>query len=156
MGTPVLRLLIHEYITSLHLLSFTLLSLVVFYTFQYTGHTQSFVRFIHKYLKVFSFGHTYSMWNFLGQGSNLCHSSDPRHCSDSTGSLTHCATRELIFIFLFVFLGSHLWHMEITSLGVESELQLLAYITAIAMRDLSQVCDLHHNSWQCWILKPTE
>ena len=32
-------------------------------------------------------------------------------------------------------------------LGVESELQLLAYATAIAMWDLSCVCDLHHSSW---------
>ena len=33
--------------------------------------------------------------------------------------------------------------MEVPRLGVESELQLLAYTTAIATRDLSYVCDLH-------------
>ena len=38
----------------------------------------------------FFFGRTRGMWNFLGQGLNLCHS------SDSTGSLTHCTTRELL------------------------------------------------------------
>ena len=44
--------------------------------------------------------------------------------------------------------------MEVLRLGVESELQLLAYATAIAMWNLSCVCDLHHSSWQCWILNP--
>ena len=39
-------------------------------------------------------------------------------------------------------------------LGVESELQLLAYNTAIAMQDLSHVCDLHHSSQQHCILNP--
>ena len=32
-------------------------------------------------------------------------------------------------------------------LGVESELQLLVYITAIATRDLSHMCGLYHSSW---------
>ena len=36
--------------------------------------------------------------------------------------------------------------MEVPRLGVESELQLLAYTTAIAMWDLSHVCDLQHSS----------
>ena len=39
--------------------------------------------------------------NFPGQGSNLCHSSDPSHCSDKAESLMHCAPKKLlIFIFL--------------------------------------------------------
>ena len=33
-------------------------------------------------------------------------------------------------------------------------LQLLAYATAIAMQDLSHICDLYHSSGQCQILKP--
>ena len=41
--------------------------------------------------------------------------------------------------------------MEVPRLGVELEWQLLAYATAIAMWDLSRVCDIHHSSWQCWI-----
>ena len=45
-------------------------------------------------------------------------------------------------------------HMEFPRRGVESELQLLAYTTATAMADLSCICDLHHRSWQCWILNP--
>ena len=31
----------------------------------------------------------------------------------------------LLFIFLFIFLGLHPWHMEVPRLGVKSELQLL-------------------------------
>ena len=39
-------------------------------------------------------------------------------------------------------------------LGVELELQLLAYATATATLDPSCVWDLHHSSWQCQILNP--
>ena len=42
--------------------------------------------------------------------------------------------------------------MEVPSLGVESELQLLAYATATATQDLSHICDLYHSSQQCQIL----
>ena len=38
------------------------------------------------------------MWKFLGQGPNLCHSSDISRCSDNTRSLTHCTTRELLYV----------------------------------------------------------
>ena len=59
----------------------------------------------------------------------------------------------LFFFFsCFCFLGLHPWHMEIPRLGVESELQLPAYINATAMPDPSLLCDLHHSSWQHWIL----
>ena len=44
--------------------------------------------------------------------------------------------------------------MEVTRLGVESELYLLVCATATATPDLSQVCDLHHCTWQCQILNP--
>ena len=49
-------------------------------------------------------------------------------------------------MFYFIFLGSHLWDMEVPRLGVESELQLLAYITVTAPWDPSRDCDLHHSS----------
>ena len=39
-----------------------------------------------------------------------------------------------LYLFLFCFLGPNPQHMEVPRLGVELELQLLAYITAIAMR----------------------
>ena len=44
--------------------------------------------------------------------------------------------------------------MEIPRLGVEWELELLAYVTATAMWDLSCIYDLHHSSWQRQILNP--
>ena len=46
-------------------------------------------------------------------------------------------------VFVFVFLGPRLWHMEVPRLGVESELQLLAYSTATATPDLRRVCVLY-------------
>ena len=58
----------------------------------------------------------------------------------------------LNFFKFFDFLGPHQRHMEVLRLGVELELQLLAYATATATWDLSCVCDLYHSSWQCWIL----
>ena len=59
-----------------------------------------------------------------------------------------------IYLFIFCFLGLHLQHTELPRLGVESELQLPAYTTAIAMWDPSFICDLHRSSWQCRILSP--
>ena len=54
-----------------------------------------------------------------------------------------------------VFLGLHLWYMEVPRLGgVESELQLPAYTAATATWDLGRVCSLHHSSRQRQILKP--
>ena len=44
--------------------------------------------------------------------------------------------------------------MEGPRLGVESELQPLAYATAIATWDPSLLCDLHHSSWHHRILNP--
>ena len=43
--------------------------------------------------------------------------------------------------------------MEVSWLGVELELQLLTYATAVAMPDPSHLCDLHHSSWQHGILE---
>jgi len=44
--------------------------------------------------------------------------------------------------------------MEVPRLGVKLELELSAYTTATAMPGLGRVCDLHHRSWQHWILNP--
>ena len=55
---------------------------------------------------------------------------------------------------LFCFSGLHPWHMEVSRLGVELELQLPAYTTATAMQDPSHICKLHHSSWHHWILNP--
>ena len=56
--------------------------------------------------------------------------------------------------FYFIFLGPHLWYMEVSSLGVKSELQLPACTTATAIRDASHVCDLYHSSEQRQGLNP--
>ena len=42
------------------------------------------------------FGCTHGMQKFLGQGSNLLHSSNLSHSSDNAGSLTYWAIRELL------------------------------------------------------------
>ena len=52
------------------------------------------------------------------------------------------------------FLWPHLRHMEVPRLGVESELQLLAYTTATATLDPSCVCDPCCSLQQCQILSP--
>ena len=44
--------------------------------------------------------------------------------------------------------------MEVSKLGVKSELQLLAYTTATTMQDLSLICDLCRSLQQCQILIP--
>ena len=56
--------------------------------------------------------------------------------------------------FFFFFLGLHPWHMEVSRLGVESELQSMTHATDAAMLDPSLICDLHHSSWQHRILNP--
>ena len=66
----------------------------------------------------------------------------------------HLITFHFHFSLLLFFLGPHPQHTEVPRLGVESELQLPAYTTATATWDLSNVCDLHHSSWQCWIFNP--
>ena len=48
----------------------------------------------------------------------------------------------------------YLQYTDVPRLGVKSELQLLAYTTATAMRDLSRICDLHHSSGRGRILNP--
>ena len=58
------------------------------------------------------------------------------------------------FVVFFFFLRLNLWHMEVSRLGVELELQLLAYTTATAAQDPSRICDLCYSLRQCWILNP--
>ena len=62
--------------------------------------------------------------------------------------MCHCAASKPTYIksdlfVYFCFLGLHSQHMEIPRLGVESELQLLAYTIATATQDLSCICDLY-------------
>ena len=60
---------------------------------------------------------------------------------------------ELFPQFFFFFLGLHLWQMDVPRLQVESELQLPAYATTTATSDPWCICNLHHSSRQCRILK---
>ena len=60
----------------------------------------------------------------------------------------------ILFIYFLLFRATPGRHMEVPRLGVYSELQMLAYTTATATSDPSHICDLHHSSWQCWILNP--
>ena len=57
----------------------------------------------------------------------------------------------LDFAFWFWFL---VLHMEVPRLGINLELQLLAYTTATETRDSSCIFDLHHSSSQHGILNP--
>ena len=61
-------------------------------------------------------------------------------------------SKTFFFFFFFDFFGLHLWHMEVPSLRVELELQLLVYATDTATLDPSHICDQHHSSGQCQIL----
>ena len=62
----------------------------------------------------------------------------------------------LFFFFFFSFLGLYLQHVEVPRLGVKSELQPLAYTTAIATQDPSWVCKLYYSSRQHQILNPLD
>ena len=59
---------------------------------------------------------------------------------------------QFMYVCMYVFVFFRAAPMEAPRLGVELELQLLAYTTATAMQDLSPVCYLQHSSQQCWIL----
>ena len=70
--------------------------------------------------------------------------------------LNASALNFLVFPLFFPlsFLGPHLWHMEVPSVGAELEMQSLAYTTITAAPDPSCIWDLHHSSWQRRIFKP--
>ena len=75
------------------------------------------------------------------------------YCQVSTVLQDLTSEQQFFFFFFLVFSGLHQRHMEIPRLGVESELCPLAYATATATPDPRHLCDLHHTSPQCWILK---
>ena len=69
--------------------------------------------------------------------------------------------------FFFFFLWPYLQQIKVLRSGVKLELQLgpvpqpwqhgirnTSGNPATAMPDPSHICDLHHSSWQCWILNP--
>ena len=82
---------------------------------------------------------------FTGTQSHIAHMAD----------LSSSALLEIRLISLLPFLGgAYSQHTQVPSLGVEFELQLMAYATATATPDLSHICGLHHSSWQHRILNP--
>ena len=64
--------------------------------------------------------------------ASLCQVSDFLLCDQPEQMLRFIL---LLFILIFFFLGPCLQHMEVSRLGVEWELQLLAYTTATEMQD---------------------
>ena len=72
---------------------------------------------------------------------------DPEIDTLPTGLHDTCQwEKQLKLSFFFPFIcGPHLRHIEVLRIGVELELQLLAYTTATAMPDLSHICDLCHS-----------
>ena len=80
----------------------------------------------------FFFGYTHSMWKFLGQGSNLCHRSNPSCWSDNTRSFIHCAIKELlkffanikIFIWTYISLFLFQWYFSVVSSDIKWSYQL--------------------------------
>ena len=57
----------------------------------------------------------------------------------------------VFILFIYLLLGPKAWHVGIPR-RVNSELQLPAYTSVTP--DPSCVCDLHHSSCQCQLLKP--
>ena len=57
-----------------------------------------------------------------------------------------------IYIYFFSFLRLNVWHMDVPSLGVKSELQLRAYTHSNA--GSKPVCDPHYSSWQHQVPNP--
>ena len=78
----------------------------------------------------------------------------PKISSDKKLLFSFFLSVSLSLLSLFVFLGPHLWHMEVPRLGVESGLQLPAYTTVTATGNPRCICDLHPSLRQHPILNP--
>jgi len=102
---------------------------------------------LHQFFGASVFWLSRGIWNM---GSYFLDVTMTRKCY---WNLVDWAKDSKYFICLFVS-GPHLQHMEVPRLGVELELQLLAYTTTTAMWDSSHVCNLHYRSWQCRIPDP--
>ena len=65
---------------------------------------------------------------------------------------TFTSVQPCLSFFFLCFLGPHMQHMEVPRLGVESELQLPSYATA--MPDPSHIFNICCSLQQCWIRNP--
>ena len=59
-----------------------------------------------------------------------------------------------IYISMYIYFNCCILGIWVPGLGVKSELQLPAYVTATAIPYPSSICNLHCSSWQCQILSP--
>ena len=80
------------------------------------------------------FGHALSMWKFLGQGLNPHHSSNLGHCSDDTGSLTCCTTRELP-IFFSKSVEFPVWHNRLRIQLQQLDVQVGPWALRVGLKD---------------------
>ena len=99
------------------------------------------------------------LWSFLRQPRSALRVIEASCCSNVLISFWVASPFSVFFqlflpSFSFFFLGPHLQHMEVPRLGVELELQLPAYATAIAMQDPSHICDLYCSAGQHRLLNP--
>ena len=85
--------------------------------------------------------------NGLHQGVSVCKQllMPRKKVPKQTKPLENFILISFLFFFFLCFLGPHLWPKEVTRLGIELELQLLAYATVIATQNLSRLCDLHRS-----------
>ena len=79
------------------------------------------------------------------EGGTLAGGLLPMHRNSQRAVTCKGLTHHLLTFFFFIF-ESHLQHMEVPRPGVESELQLPAYTTAMATPDPSHMGKLRH-SW---------
>ena len=98
------------------------------------------------------FGGTWELFLVTREAGDKAASQGPETFRTLLESLGFCLvmTRESLkgFFGLFVFLGPHLWHMEVPRLRVKLELRLLAYTAATAMPGAKCICDLCHSLQQ--------
>ena len=64
------------------------------------------------------------------------------------------ADQLLFYLFIFFFLGPHLWHMGGSQARGQTGAAAEAHTTATAVQDVSRICTLHHSLQQCQLLNP--
>ena len=122
--------------------SFCLLWVELLWAFTYVFRWTSFPFYQKMYFSIFS-------WLYSHQ---LCNTDIIQKNSSQTLKVIH--KEKLKILNFFSFQGCTCGTWKFPRLGVELELQQLAYTTASATLDPSHVCALHHSSRQHGILNP--